>query len=114
MRLTNFLITVSFVFSSRCIQFQPPKVEAVVHHILEDFDEYIKYNGSASPAPAFTIQGANLETRQSTPFWYEQIAHQGISAFGPAGYQVYRNVKDYGAKGTWSPTKLEPTVADKS
>jgi hypothetical protein len=40
-----------------------------------------------------------LSKRQSTPYWYEIINHQGISAFGPSGYAVYRNVKDYGAKG---------------
>lgn len=36
---------------------------------------------------------------RDTPYWYENIAHQGISAFGPADYQVYRNVKDFGARG---------------
>jgi len=29
----------------------------------------------------------------------EDITHQGISAFGPSDYTVFRNVKDYGAKG---------------
>lgn len=35
------------------------------------------------------------------PYWLESIKHQGISAFhsNPAGYKVFRNVKDYGAKG---------------
>ncbi|KAK7049317.1 hypothetical protein VNI00_005918 [Paramarasmius palmivorus] len=35
------------------------------------------------------------------PYWLESIEHQGISAFNPdpAGYQVFRNVKDFGAKG---------------
>jgi glucan 1,3-beta-glucosidase len=35
------------------------------------------------------------------PFWLEKIKHQGISAFNPnpSGYQVFRNVKDYGAVG---------------
>ncbi len=34
-------------------------------------------------------------------YWYEGITKQGISAFNPnpAGYQIYRNVKDFGAKG---------------
>ncbi|RAL65105.1 hypothetical protein DID88_001211 [Monilinia fructigena] len=36
---------------------------------------------------------------RATPYWYEQISHQGKSAWGPSGYSVYRNVKDYGAKG---------------
>jgi hypothetical protein len=35
------------------------------------------------------------------PFWLETIKHQGISAFNPnpSSYQVFRNVKDFGAKG---------------
>ncbi|KAL2065578.1 hypothetical protein VTL71DRAFT_3248 [Oculimacula yallundae] len=37
----------------------------------------------------------------SAPYWLEQIKHQGISPFNsnPANYQVFRNVKDFGAKG---------------
>lgn len=31
-------------------------------------------------------------------FWYTQMEH-GQSPFAPAGYKVYRNVKDYGAVG---------------
>ncbi|KAF9885051.1 hypothetical protein FE257_000782 [Aspergillus nanangensis] len=31
-------------------------------------------------------------------YWYESASH-GISAFGDSGYQVFRNVKDYGAVG---------------
>ncbi|CAL1705010.1 unnamed protein product [Somion occarium] len=35
------------------------------------------------------------------PFWLETIEHQGIAAFNPnpGSYQVFRNVKDFGAKG---------------
>lgn len=35
------------------------------------------------------------------PFWMQSIKHQGISAFNsnPSSYQVFRNVKDFGAKG---------------
>ncbi|EIW60068.1 exo-beta-1,3-glucanase [Trametes versicolor FP-101664 SS1] len=34
-------------------------------------------------------------------FWMETIKHQGIAAFNPtpSSYQVFRNVKDFGAKG---------------
>lgn len=34
-------------------------------------------------------------------YWLENIKHQGIAAFNadPSGYQVFRNVKDFGAKG---------------
>ncbi|KAJ7777561.1 exo-beta-1,3-glucanase [Mycena maculata] len=35
------------------------------------------------------------------PFWMANIQHQGIAAFNPSPstYQVFRNVKDFGAKG---------------
>ncbi|KAI0647237.1 exo-beta-1,3-glucanase [Trametes meyenii] len=35
------------------------------------------------------------------PFWLESIKHQGLAAFNanPSSYQVFRNVKDFGAKG---------------
>ncbi|KAF8992167.1 exo-beta-1,3-glucanase [Cyathus striatus] len=35
------------------------------------------------------------------PFWMQSIKHQGISAYNsdPAGYKVFRNVKDFGAVG---------------
>ncbi|EIM83048.1 exo-beta-1-3-glucanase [Stereum hirsutum FP-91666 SS1] len=33
------------------------------------------------------------------PYWQQSIAHQGSSPYGPSGYQVFRNVKDFGAKG---------------
>jgi len=40
------------------------------------------------------------------PFWLETIEHQGTSAFNadPAGYTVFRNVKDYGAVGDGTST----------
>ena len=35
------------------------------------------------------------------PYWLEKITHQGIAAYNPdpTGYNVFRNVKDYGAVG---------------
>lgn len=35
------------------------------------------------------------------PYWMESIKHQGIAAFNPRPneYQVFRNVKDFGAVG---------------
>ena len=33
-------------------------------------------------------------------FWLEHIQHRGKAAFNPdSSYQVYRNVKDFGARG---------------
>jgi hypothetical protein len=34
------------------------------------------------------------------PFWMQSIAHQGVAPLsGQSGYTVFRNVKDFGAKG---------------
>lgn len=44
----------------------------------------------------------SVEKRASS-YWYENIAHQGIAPFAPSGYTVFRNVKDYGAKGNLPP-----------
>lgn len=34
-------------------------------------------------------------------YWLEDITHQGVAAFNPnpSGYKVFRNVKEYGARG---------------
>lgn len=35
------------------------------------------------------------------PYWLQNVKHQGLAAFNsnPSGYQVFRNVKDFGAVG---------------
>lgn len=68
--------------------------------------------GYAKGSPELKLDATNLmvgarevvereieERQSSTPYWLENIAHQGVSAFGASGFQVFRNVKDFGAKG---------------
>jgi hypothetical protein len=47
-----------------------------------------------------TTQGPGTASPDA-PFWLESIKHQGISAYNPDpdSYQVFRNVKDFGAQG---------------
>ena len=33
-------------------------------------------------------------------YWLASIQRQGTVAFGESGFKIYRNVKEYGAKGT--------------
>lgn len=42
---------------------------------------------------------STLAKRDSQSYWQETIPQLGESPFAPAGYKVWRNVKDYGAKG---------------
>ncbi|SJL04750.1 related to glucan 1,3-beta-glucosidase [Armillaria ostoyae] len=54
----------------------------------------------AAVAPSKSAAAAN-ETYPGEPFWLEAIKHQGTSPFNrdPGSYQVFRNVKDFGAVG---------------
>ena len=74
--------------------FKIPEIEAIVGKILSEADSYVHYKANVSEA-----RDLSSMTKRASNYWYENIAHQGISAFGPSGYVVYRNVKDYGAKG---------------
>ena len=49
----------------------------------------------SSPSDPSTTGGS------CAPYWMENIKHQGIASFNPnpSAYQVFRNVKDYGAVG---------------
>ncbi|KAK2033777.1 glucan 1,3-beta-glucosidase [Colletotrichum zoysiae] len=48
-------------------------------------------------ATAFWLAAATLA---KATYWMEDVPHQGISAYHPdPNYQVFRNVKDFGAKG---------------
>jgi glucan 1,3-beta-glucosidase len=42
---------------------------------------------------------SSIVARDGPGFWMESVKHQGISPLGPSGYTVFRNVKDFGAKG---------------
>ncbi|CAM1501446.1 Fc.00g034300.m01.CDS01 [Cosmosporella sp. VM-42] len=37
--------------------------------------------------------------KRASSYWYENIPKQGVAPYAPSGYSIYRNVKDFGAKG---------------
>jgi glucan 1,3-beta-glucosidase len=76
-----------------------PQVEAVVGEILIKADSYVHYTSNVSEVHDPPSVRRRTSTKRASTYWYENIAHEGISAFGPSGYTVYRNVKDYGATG---------------
>jgi glucan 1,3-beta-glucosidase len=94
MQLSLAITFLSFILSAACIRLENPQVDHVVRNALDEFEGYVNYKRT-NPEVSTTPK------RQSTPYWYETITHQGISAFGPSGYQVYRNVKDFGATGKY-------------
>lgn len=78
------------------------QVASVVSVATSSFAPAVTYagpTGSASTAKA--SPQVVPATEAAAPYWLESITHQGISAFNsdPASYQVFRNVKSFGAKG---------------
>ncbi|GAB5594024.1 hypothetical protein Unana1_08924 [Umbelopsis nana] len=55
----------------------------------------------AKPASSGNSSLKPLKSSNPSKFWYEQVVHNGISPFITNGtsWKVYRNVRDYGAKG---------------
>jgi glucan 1,3-beta-glucosidase len=88
-----------------------PAVDAIVSSAMLPFEQYMSFGAPtkiASAAVSFeTKVAANAKSpvaaaaAADTPYWLADIAHQGVAAFNPnpSGYKVFRNVKDYGAKG---------------
>jgi glucan 1,3-beta-glucosidase len=87
-------ILTAFALRATCAHFKIPEVENTVDHILYEYSHGI--NNERNESYDF-----HLQQRDAASYWYESIPHQGISAFGPSGYEVFRNVKDFGAKGTF-------------
>ncbi|KAI0433794.1 glycoside hydrolase family 55 protein [Xylaria sp. FL1042] len=90
-----------------------PAVEDAVSLQLAEFSAYYAdaANKTFDSSDATSSHEARaVKERQTSSYWYETIAHQGLSAFNdnPTTYKVYRNVKDYGAIGDG---KHDDTVA---
>lgn len=90
-----------------------PAVDELASSALAPFEQYTSVEAlSEIITPAASIQTGNTniqaavsgEAAADTAYWLADIAHQGVAAFNPnpSGYTVFRNVKDYGAKGEFS------------
>ncbi|KAJ5544547.1 hypothetical protein N7535_007055 [Penicillium sp. DV-2018c] len=87
-----------------------PAVDELVSTALRPFEQYTALGDPTRVATAVANQKtkaakvANFNAAVAaadTGYWLADIAHQGRAAFNsnPSGYTVFRNVKDYGAKG---------------
>ncbi|CAG8197391.1 unnamed protein product [Penicillium olsonii] len=84
-------------------------VDELVSSAMLPFEQYVYTTPAESAIPVATVlaapekvQAAVVEAAAAdTAYWLADIAHQGTAAFNsnPSGYNVFRNVKDYGAKG---------------
>ena len=106
--LTPLLALVSFSLAQH-VHFEPPSVRENVRAMKEHNEGYEHYPGPGpnwwhhhpvpywpnGPPPPYNV------SNNECSYWMEEIKHQGIAAFNPHPdtYKVFRNVKDYGAKG---------------
>lgn len=83
-------------------QFPLSNVDAVFDRFRHGYSKYLYHSPSPGSTSSVKKHDVVSPAAAGQAYWYEGIAHQGISAFGAAGYKVYRNVKDFGAKGNSS------------
>lgn len=57
---------------------------------------FVLVSGIPMPEPATDAAAS------TSSYWLANIARQGTVAYGTSGYQVFRNVQDFGAKGDGS------------
>ena len=114
----SLLLVVSALTNTALAQhlhYQIPEVEEDVQYMLSRFDHYHTYHGPTGTATTATQTGKPRRpppTPTSTcAYWLEDIKHQGLSPFhpDPASYQVFRNVKDFGAKGDPDTRDVNPS-----
>lgn len=78
-----------------------PEIVQAIEYVLSEFEPWPHYTGPTGTLKSATAAPTATGTATCSSYWLENIKHQGISAFNPvpATYQVFRNVKDFGAKG---------------
>lgn len=102
MRWFSIYATAALVVSAAAEDFNIPAVERVVDAALVKYHDYVAYDGPTGAGTARVINAppTTAAAEASDPaYWLADITHQGYAPFGPSGYTVFRNVKDYGAKG---------------
>jgi len=113
------ILQVSSAVSSATSSFAPAVIYA---EPTESASSALASSSTAKVAPQ-AVAATPAAAVAPSPYWLESITHQGISAFNsnPANYQVFRNVKSFGAKGktsvlakqfksNWSQAMDRPTI----
>ncbi|KAK6594091.1 glucan -beta-glucosidase [Botrytis cinerea] len=77
------VVLLSLVLHSSCMQFKIPEVEKVVTKVMNKFAPYVHNKGKHSDTAVISAkEDMSQIIPRATPYWYEQISHQGRSAWG--------------------------------
>ena len=83
-----------------------PEINTDVQSMTLQFAPAVTYAGPADVQASHYTTSPPTATPTPASYWLADITHQGIAAFNPnPSYQVFRNVKDFGAKGEWNDEK---------
>lgn len=103
----KYLLLTSSILASTVRSLDIPAVESIVQEIKSKFRPYIDYEGPTGTAKSALSTATRAvpfiaATPTDPPYWLADISHQGYAPYtpNPSTYKVFRNVKDYGAKGT--------------
>ena len=108
--LLSLLLGLVFSSLAQHVHYDIPQVAQDAQYVLSRFHHWHSYHGPTGTATRATATGkptpALLTPTSACSYWLEDIKHQGLSPFhaDPTAYQVFRNVKDFGAKG------MDPTL----
>ena len=103
--LLGSLLAASSTFAQH-VHYEIPEVRHYVQSMLSEFHEYTRYPGPSPtwwhnhPHPTYPSHPHPPPPKNKCEYWLEDIKHQGVAAFNsnPNSYQVFRNVKDFGAQ----------------
>ena len=93
------VVPLAAVTLARHLNYEPPEIKQDVDNMLNEFDKWVHYKAPDHDVPDNPKKAP--EPAAGATYWMEQIMHQGLAPFNsnPGAYQVFRNVKDFGAKG---------------
>ncbi|KAL8825282.1 MAG: hypothetical protein Q9191_004507 [Dirinaria sp. TL-2023a] len=106
----GFLVLLGLGCSSLAqhVHYQIPQVAQDAQYVRSRFHHWQSYRKPTGTATKATETGtpppSSPPPASACSYWLEEIDHQGLSPFhpDPTAYQVFRNVKDFGAKGDGS------------
>lgn len=104
MRCTPVFVSLSLVACSyaRALHVNPQVVaQPLVQEEVSEQVSQASSRGALLNSSAHVVANAAAAAEDDPAYWLANIAHKGVAAFNsnPSGYTVFRNVKDYGAKG---------------
>ncbi|RSL89515.1 hypothetical protein CDV31_015856 [Fusarium ambrosium] len=92
----------NFMYKVNDTNMMPPMLQydsGLIKHVKEPPSAFRYSTNESDIAEPAVYKDESLRKRADTDWWMATISQRGSSPFAPSGYQVWRDVKDFGAKG---------------